>query len=62
MQLTKNLGYLGLLGAILVGMGEFYLHYSPNVLSAPGAFNFFGYVVEIALWKREFFWLHFVKK
>lgn len=44
MQLTKNLGYLGLLGAILVGMGEFYLHYSPNVLSAKGEFSFFEFV------------------
>lgn len=44
MQLTKNLGYLGLLGAILVGIGEFYLHYSTNVLSANGEFNFFAFV------------------
>lgn len=44
MQLTKNLGYLGLLGAILVGIGEFYLHYSTNVLSAKGEFNFFAFV------------------
>lgn len=44
MQLTKNLGYLGLLGAILVGIGEFYLHYSTNVLTAKGEFNFFEFV------------------
>lgn len=44
MQLTKNLGHLGLLGAILVGIGEFYLHYSTNVLSAKGEFNFFTFV------------------
>jgi hypothetical protein len=44
MQLTKNLGYLGLLGAILVGFGEFYLHYSPDVLNAKGNFAFFEYV------------------
>lgn len=44
MQLTKNLGYLGLLGAILVGIGEFYLHYSTNVLTAKGEFNFFEWV------------------
>lgn len=44
MQLTKNLGYLGLLGAILVGIGEFYLHYSANVLTTKGVFNFFEFV------------------
>lgn len=44
MQLTKNLGYLGLLGAILVGIGEFYLHYSTNVLTDKGEFNFFEFV------------------
>lgn len=44
MQLTKNLGYLGLLGAILVGIGEFYLHYSTNVLTVKGQFNFFEFV------------------
>ncbi|NCT10444.1 MAG: hypothetical protein GW772_10275 [Flavobacteriia bacterium] len=44
MQLTKNLGYLGLLGAILVGIGEFYLHYSTNVLMVKGQFNFFEFV------------------
>lgn len=44
MQLTKNLGYLGLIGAILVGLGEFYLHYSTNVLNAKGEFNFFEFV------------------
>ena len=44
MQLTRNLGYLGLLGAILVGFGEFYLHYSTNVLNATGDFAFFEFV------------------
>ncbi|SHM89137.1 DUF6796 family protein [Flavobacterium chilense] len=44
MQLTKSLGYFGLLGAILVGFGEFYLHYSTNVLNAKGDFAFFEYV------------------
>lgn len=44
MKLTRNLGYLGLLGAILVGIGEFYLHYSTNVLTAKGEFNFFEWV------------------
>lgn len=44
MQLTRNLGYLGLLGAILVGIGEFYLHYSSQVLDAKGDFTFFEFV------------------
>lgn len=44
MNLTKNLGYLGLIGTILVGIGEFYLHFSSNVLTAEGSFNFFEYV------------------
>jgi hypothetical protein len=44
MQLIKTLGYLGLLGAILVGVGEFYLHYSPQVMSAGEEFYFFQFV------------------
>lgn len=44
MKLIKLLGYLGLLGAILVGIGEFYLHYSPQVLTATGDFQFFEFV------------------
>ncbi len=44
MKLTKHLGYLGLLGSILVGIGEFYLHYSPQVLSASNNFQFFEFV------------------
>lgn len=44
MQLTRNLGYLGLLGALLVGLGEFYLHYSTNVLNAKSDFAFFDFV------------------
>ncbi|MGZ0015157.1 DUF6796 family protein [Yeosuana sp. AK3] len=44
MKLTKLLGYLGLIGAVLVGIGEFYLHYSPQVLTATGDFQFFEFV------------------
>lgn len=44
MQLTRNLGYLGLFGAILVGFGEFYLHYSTNVLNIKSDFAFFEFV------------------
>lgn len=44
MKLTRNLGYLGLIGAILVGIGEFNLHYSAYVLTTKGEFNFFEFV------------------
>ena len=44
MQLTKNLGYLGLLGAVLVGIGEFYLHYSPHILDNVTNYEFFKFV------------------
>lgn len=43
-KLTRNLGYLGLLGSISVGLGEFYLHYSSQVLSSVEAFQFFKFV------------------
>jgi len=32
MQLTKYLGYLGLLASVLVGSGEYLLHYSDQVI------------------------------
>lgn len=44
MQLTRNLGYLGLFGSIVVGLGEFYLHYSTKVLTVKGEFTFFEFV------------------
>lgn len=44
MKQTKFLGILGVLAAVLVGVGEFLLHYSPNVLNNPEAYSFFQYV------------------
>lgn len=46
MQLTKSLGYFGLIASILVGVGEFYLHYSPVVLNLTDQFEFFNTVSE----------------
>lgn len=43
---VKQLGYLGLLGSILVGIGEFLLHYSTQVLGGGEQFVFFTYVSE----------------
>ena len=44
MKLTKTLGYLGLLASILVGIGEYLLHYSPHILEASENYAFFKYV------------------
>ena len=40
----KLLGYLGLLGSILVGAGEYLLHYSTNILGHAENYEFFGFV------------------
>ena len=44
MKLTKTLGYLGLLASILVGLGEYFLHYSPSILEHSKAYEFFKFV------------------
>ncbi|WP_299716615.1 DUF6796 family protein [uncultured Tenacibaculum sp.] len=44
MKLTKTLGYLGLIASILVGMGEYFLHYSTNILGHSENYNFFEFV------------------
>ncbi len=44
MKLTKTLGYLGFMASILVGLGEYFLHYSPNILDAAGDYEFFKFV------------------
>jgi len=44
MRTTKILGYLGLLAAVLVGLGEYFLHYSPNVLEYGKNYEFFKFV------------------
>ncbi|MDB2462820.1 hypothetical protein N9W61_01815 [Algibacter sp.] len=44
MKLTKTLGYLGLLASILVGLGEYFLHYSTNILEYSENYEFFKFV------------------
>ncbi len=44
MKLTKILGYLGLIASILVGFGEYFLHYSPNILEYSKNYEFFKFV------------------
>lgn len=41
MQSIKKLGFLGLLASVMVGTGEYLLHYSPNVLDGGVEFSFF---------------------
>ena len=44
MKLTKTLGFLGLLASILVGLGEYFLHYSSNILDFATDYEFFKFV------------------
>ncbi len=44
MKLTKTLGYLGLIASILVGLGEYFLHYSTNILGHSENYEFFKFV------------------
>ena len=44
MKLTKTLGYLGLIASMLVGLGEYFLHYSPSILAHSQAYEFFKFV------------------
>ena len=44
MKLTKLLGYLGLLASVLVGLGEHFLHYSPDILGHAENYDFFKFV------------------
>ncbi len=44
MKLTKTLGYLGLVASILVGLGEYFLHYSSNILGHAENYEFFKFV------------------
>ena len=44
MKLTKTLGLLGLLASVLVGLGEYFLHYSPNILEHSENYEFFKFV------------------
>ena len=40
----KVLGYLGLIGSILVGFGEYLLHYSANILDYAENYEFLSFV------------------
>lgn len=44
MKLTKALGYLGLVASLLVGLGEYFLHYSVNILGNSENYEFFKFV------------------
>ncbi|MEO9503370.1 DUF6796 family protein [Nonlabens ulvanivorans] len=44
MNLTKSLGYLGILASILVGLGEYFLHYSSDILGHSEHYEFFKFV------------------
>lgn len=44
MKLTKTLGYLGLIASILVGLGEYFLHYSTEILGHAENYEFFKFV------------------
>jgi len=44
MKLTRSLGYLGLIASILVGLGEYFLHYSTEILGHAENYEFFKFV------------------
>jgi hypothetical protein len=44
MKTTKILGILGLIASIIVGFGEYFLHYSPHILETADQYKFFKYV------------------
>ena len=46
MKLTKILGYLGLVASVLVGLGEYFLHYSPYILDHAANYEFFKFVSQ----------------
>ncbi|PPK93969.1 hypothetical protein LY01_02191 [Nonlabens xylanidelens] len=41
---AQILGFLGILASILVGAGEYLLHYSPQIMGESENYNFFSYV------------------
>jgi hypothetical protein len=54
MKLTKILGYLGLIASILVGLGEYFLHYSTEILGHAEDYEFFKFVPLENLTKGHF--------
>lgn len=45
-KITLITGFLGLFGSVLVGFGEFFLHYSPQVLGHGENYEFFKFVSQ----------------
>lgn len=54
-QITRLLGYAGILASILVGTGEYLLHYSPHIFDKGSEFSFFSYVDTNNLFIGHFF-------
>ncbi|MFD2917242.1 DUF6796 family protein [Psychroserpens luteus] len=46
MKLTRTFGYLGLVASLLVGLGEYFLHYSPQILEHASNYEFFKFVSQ----------------
>ncbi len=46
MNTTKILGFIGLLASILVGLGEYFLHYSTHILGNSENYEFFKFVPQ----------------
>lgn len=44
MKITNILGYLGLIASIIVGLGEYLLHYSSSILEHSNDYEFFKFV------------------
>ncbi len=44
MKITRTLGYLGLIASLTVGLGEYFLHYSPQILDHARNYEFFKFV------------------
>jgi len=55
LRTTKILGYMGLLGSILVGLGEHLLHYSDDILGNAENYGFFNTVPQ-----HNMSWGHFI--
>ncbi len=41
MSQTRLLGYMGLVAALIVGLGEFLVHYNPQIIESSKAYSFF---------------------
>ncbi|MDB4673736.1 hypothetical protein OAF27_02865 [Verrucomicrobiales bacterium] len=59
-KLWRNLGLLGLLGAFMVGVGEFMVHFDPTSSPASGDFSFFGGVSDSSFATGHFLMVAFL--